>query len=57
MVKIGQNFDRNFEKLKKAAIYVSGVVLLDECHGVRLALTGSFIYDQLGDNFFGLFII
>ena len=39
------------------AIYGPGSVLLDESHGVRLALTGPFIYDQLADNFFGLLII
>ena len=54
---VPKNFDRNFEKIKKAAIYGPGSVLLDESRGVRLALAGSFIYDQLGDNFFGLLII
>ena len=51
-----KNFDRNFEKSKKAAIYGPESVLLDETRGVRLALAGSFIYDQLDDNFFGLLI-
>ena len=52
-----KNFDRNFEKLKKAAIYVFGSVLLDESHGVRSALAGPFIYDQFDGHFFGLLII
>ena len=54
---VPKNFDRNFEKSKKAAIYGPGSVLLDESHGVRLALAGTFIYDQFDGHFFGLLII
>jgi len=52
-----KNFDRNFQKLKKAAVYGLKSVLLDESHGVRLALAAPFIYDRFGGHFFVLLMI